>query len=325
MFFKSPLELYIDITAKCNLHCNFCMREWEPYLKHKDNPMLINSLKEIIVKYDIPNIIITGGEPFLSWKLLPFVKFLKENGKRVHITTNGTLANRNNLAQLKKYGIDLIQVSIHGYNGQLNDKIMGKTGSFRKILNTLELLQEFQIPFSTKTTITKDNIKYFHKLYELLKNYSLKQMIFTEVFYIGKAVYGNLKPTYNDLLEMKEKIDGLNDERINFQSETLSFYENHFPTKCTIGDEYTTSLEILADGTVLPCAYSVVFDEHLNIFDKNFRDIWGELSIYKKYLTLPDDCRDCSLKETCLGGCPARRKVFGTKRDPMCLIKEVSR
>ena len=323
MFFKSPLELYIDITAKCNLHCNFCMREWEPYLKHKDNSLLINKLKEIIINYDIPNIIITGGEPFISPHLLSFVKFLKENGKRVHITTNGTLANRNNLTLLKQYGVDLIQVSIHGHNEHLNDRIMGKRGAFKKIVKTLDLLDELNIPFSTKTTVTKDNVKYLDDMYDLLKKYSLKQMIFTEVFYIGKAIYENLKPTYNELLNTRKLFSKCDDERINFQSETLSFYENHFPTKCTIGDEYTTSLEILADGTVLPCAYSVVFDEKLNIFNENFDSIWNKIPIYKKYITLPDNCKECSMANICSGGCPARRKVFNTKKDPMCLYKGV--
>lgn len=321
MYFKAPFELYVDITSRCNLNCKFCMRDWKYYLNHKDNPLLIDLLKKEIMKNDIPGIIITGGEPFLSPQFLDFVGFLKENDKNVKVTTNGTLINEDNAKLLKKYNIDEIQVSIHSINEEINDSMTGKKGSLKKILRGIHILEKYDIPYTTKTTITNENVADIPNLYNYLSHLAVKTIKFTEVYYMGAAVEKVKKPAISELEDLRSFFNKISDKRVIFGSETLSYLKVGYPTICSLDNEYATTLEVLSDGTVIPCAFSVIFEEDLNIFKIGLKSAWEELIVYKKYKRLPDACNGCQLKNTCMGGCPARRIIFKKEYDPQCLKK----
>ncbi|MCK4644153.1 radical SAM protein [bacterium] len=319
MYFDLPFELYLDLTAACNLNCSFCMRNWKPYLRHKDRRDLIPYLKSELLKNRIPGIILTGGEPLLHPEFLPFVKFLKQNGMKVKITSNGTLLNKNMISQLKDLDVDEIQVSLHTFDKRRSLQLYGKRGVVGKVWEALELLSEYEVPFSTKTTITSVNAGDIDFVIRKVLPLSPYRMKFTEVFMMGSAFLKHVKkPSIQDLHKISELITGMDDGRLQFQSESLSYEENGYPTICSLGDKFTTSMEILSDGTVLPCAYGVLFDEQINIFDLGIKGAWENLEIYSKYKKMPEGCAACSMSETCMGGCPARRGLYKMERDPVC-------
>ncbi|MEO0259297.1 MAG: 7-carboxy-7-deazaguanine synthase QueE [candidate division WOR-3 bacterium] len=88
----------------CNLRCSFCDSKYT-YENPKFEWKNVKEIFEIIKKTNIPNIVITGGEPLLWQKnLLPLVKSIK---KFIEIETNGTIIP---LKEFDKY-IDQYNVS----------------------------------------------------------------------------------------------------------------------------------------------------------------------------------------------------------------------
>ncbi|MEO0268067.1 MAG: 7-carboxy-7-deazaguanine synthase QueE [candidate division WOR-3 bacterium] len=88
----------------CNLRCSFCDSKYT-YENPKFEWKNVKEVFEIIKKTNIPNIVITGGEPLLWQKnLLPLVKSIK---KFIEIETNGTIIP---LKEFDKY-IDQYNVS----------------------------------------------------------------------------------------------------------------------------------------------------------------------------------------------------------------------
>lgn len=90
-------------TNGCNLRCQFRNRDgatnlcdtaytsWFPETEFKREypiPFAERILKEYT---DIPDIVITGGEPLLHQGIVPFANYLLSHGKRVTIETNGTI------------------------------------------------------------------------------------------------------------------------------------------------------------------------------------------------------------------------------------------
>jgi len=77
--------------AGCNLRCDFCDTDHEPY---KD--LTEEEIMQEIAKYPANHIVITGGEPTLQITR-SFIDRLHEAGKYVQIETNGTIALKDDL------------------------------------------------------------------------------------------------------------------------------------------------------------------------------------------------------------------------------------
>lgn len=72
--------------AGCNFACRYCDTDYTTGRSKTDIVDLVNK----IVAYDIPLVVLTGGEPFRQ-PIREFVWQLKQNGLTVQIETNGSL------------------------------------------------------------------------------------------------------------------------------------------------------------------------------------------------------------------------------------------
>lgn len=73
--------------AGCNLRCAFCDTNHEPYKDYTDKEIMRE-----IEKYPSNHVVLTGGEPSLQITE-EFMLMLLDNGKFIHVETNGTRAN----------------------------------------------------------------------------------------------------------------------------------------------------------------------------------------------------------------------------------------
>ena len=78
-------------TSYCNLRCIWCdtpYTSWQP--ENKD--ISVEDVVSAILAYNCPQVVITGGEPFLQPQaLLSLCQQLQQNGLHITIETNGTL------------------------------------------------------------------------------------------------------------------------------------------------------------------------------------------------------------------------------------------
>ena len=145
-YIKKPrVNLFIQITNKCNANCSFC--EYHSNENKEFNIDKLNViLKEIINKdYHIGKINFTGGEPTLDLKLFDTVislveKVIKENlnyKPEITLNTNGI-----HLLDMLKYDtfLDSIGLSRHHYDNKRNQLIFGTTN-----IATMEDIKTFQI------------------------------------------------------------------------------------------------------------------------------------------------------------------------------------
>ncbi len=74
--------------AGCNLACDFCDTDYA--LK------FVASVSEVVARVraeggDCPMVILTGGEPLAQAETIALIDALREDGRRVHIESNGTI------------------------------------------------------------------------------------------------------------------------------------------------------------------------------------------------------------------------------------------
>lgn len=88
----------------------------------------------------IAHIQLTGGEPFLREDIVDIYRYAKQKGISVYISTNGTLP----LSVYKKVilsPVNDIGVSLHSINANIQERINGVRGSWKKTIETIKFLK----------------------------------------------------------------------------------------------------------------------------------------------------------------------------------------
>ncbi len=148
-------RLYLNITDRCTLGCSFCPKNQGSFEVHHYDLSLDHrpSTEEIIATIGDPTlyeeIVFCGyGEPTLRLKvLLEVAQYVKENGGRVRVNTDG-LANlvhkRNVLPEMAPW-VDSLSVSLNAHNAEVYDRhcIPALEGSFEAVLEFLELAPKY--------------------------------------------------------------------------------------------------------------------------------------------------------------------------------------
>jgi radical SAM protein with 4Fe4S-binding SPASM domain len=324
MYFNSPLELFWNVTSKCNLNCNFCL--WGATLNNSAELNYTQKLKILnqIIENKILKVYLTGGEPFCEPHIFDYINLLKKNNIFIEITTNATLINENKIRKLKEYNVDDIQVSINASYRELNDKIMGK--SFNKILENIKLILKYEIDIHTKITVIRKNINNIPDLIDLLYKIGIRRFVIAEFTRMGyglqfeKDLVSDIKSLQNLQLQIDRLSERFSDAHIRFSSKTLEDIKNGHVARCTMGDEKAHSALLYWDGNLYPCTPSTIFDIKNNVIEIGLKNAWQNLTSFQKYIDpekLQGPCSKCELKFYCKGGCRAFAKmvtgsVFGS-------------
>ena len=109
---------WIEVTDICNIHCEGCYRQY--MTGHKS----LEQLKEEVLffkKWRNPdNFSIAGGEPLIHPQILDLVAFIKEQGIKPVILTNGVALTPELLHELKKAGLAGFTMHIDSHQGRPN-------------------------------------------------------------------------------------------------------------------------------------------------------------------------------------------------------------
>ncbi|MDI6752113.1 MAG: radical SAM protein [bacterium] len=141
-----------DITSACNLKCIHCYNAEKYDGKRKDIGKTL-TLQEALDTAEklhyggFRRVLLIGGEPLMYPDLPVLIKFLKDRGFTVMVTTNGTLLVSQTLVELK---IDSMLASIDGATEKTNDEIRGK-GTFLLATENLKRFAQIVLEKSVNT------------------------------------------------------------------------------------------------------------------------------------------------------------------------------
>lgn len=144
--------ILISPTMRCNLRCVGCYAG--EYTKKDDLP--IDVVDSIITQgKEIGTYLYTilGGEPMIRMDLFDIYK--KHSDCAFQVFTNGTLINEEVVKKIKEVGNVMPVLSIEGFEKETDER-RGK-GVFKKLMESMDLLRENNVPFGFSTTYTKLN------------------------------------------------------------------------------------------------------------------------------------------------------------------------
>jgi pyruvate formate lyase activating enzyme len=182
----------------CNFDCDFCYNQ-ALLEKHHEIPNV--SEEEIIDllksrKKFIDGIAITGGEPTIQKRLIPFIKEIKNLGFKIKLDTNGYRPDilQEIIAQaLVDYIAMDIKAPLNRYSEIANIEVDPKL-----IEESINILKQSNIKYEFRTTVYRGMFdqEEFEKMFILAKN---AKQYFLQNFYAAHENEENERPSFSPL------------------------------------------------------------------------------------------------------------------------------
>lgn len=294
-------NLLIEVTNYCNNKCIFCYHDCMERKKgHIDETLCKRILREA---YDL-GVREVGfyvvGEPLLNFKLCEYIEFANSLGyKYIYITTNGILANLNNVKKLYECGLKSIKYSINATNA-VDYIAVHKTNNFDNVMNNLKEVYDWkkQNDINLKVYVSYVATKYTDKLEEITELFNNT----CDEFIVMSAInQGGLIP------DIKEELSSVNQLIFNnkitlpcsYPFKTIAVTKEGYLTACCMDFE-----NLLAYANLNECSLKdgwnndvikAFRERHIN---KNVKNTICESCIYNKRIKIEPLVKElCDIKK----------------------------
>jgi molybdenum cofactor biosynthesis enzyme MoaA len=135
-----PQEIYITLTANCNLRCVGC-KYGRDFMPGAQLPFtLVRELLEDCQRFGIRSIRLYGGEPLLYKELTRVVEYAVNLGLHPWLTTNGILL-KDKIDDLYAAGLRTVSIGFYGTDEQYNSYVQ-RAGKYEQMKRGVAYLRE---------------------------------------------------------------------------------------------------------------------------------------------------------------------------------------
>lgn len=278
---KPPKSVKIELTARCNLRCNFCALHTRDEQPKKD--MDIEFFKSIVDDMRMSGVEEIGlfylGESFMAKDLLIEAtdyckKFLEF--PHVFLTSNAVFANPEVVLKVMNAGLDSLKWSLNYEDAESFNKITGGSDkSYKKALSNVVTAKLIRDSYNLGTTISASSIMFQENQHEIMKEF-----IETKVKpHVDKHYW---LPMYQMAMQKEQVISetgyyptGGNMGRVN--DETMKPTRDPLPCWAVF-----TEGHVRVDGHMSACCFGSddTFDVGL-LNGNNFMKVWNSLTFQK--------------------------------------------
>lgn len=218
---EPPGFVTISPTQNCNLKCIGCYAASHPGTKASLPYHIVQRI--IREMHDIAGsrfIVISGGEPFIWRDGNKDIISLAEEFQDMffQLFTNGTSLDDSRLRRLHEVANMTPAISVEGYEEQTDNR-RGK-GVFRKILETMESLKKYGIPFGVSITATRVNTPLL--LEDSFYEYWFEEIGATYMWVFHLMPIGRAKDTMELMVTPEQR------EKLTLKWEKLLFEKGYF-------------------------------------------------------------------------------------------------
>ncbi|MBI5461279.1 MAG: heme d1 biosynthesis radical SAM protein NirJ [Gammaproteobacteria bacterium] len=176
-----------NLIRRCNLACKHCYsisadHNFPGELSTDEIYTVMDDLKA----FGVPVLILSGGEPLLRPDIYAISKRAKAMGFYVGLSTNGTLIDENNIAQIAEVGYDYVGISIDGLR-DTHDKFRRLDGAFDASMHGIRLCQQHGIKVGLRFTITQDNAAELPAMLDLMEEMDIDKFYLSHLNYAGRG------------------------------------------------------------------------------------------------------------------------------------------
>lgn len=329
----TPVRIDLVLNHDCNHRCVHCYNPWRKNLDYSfyddiEMEKKVDILIDEFVENEIWSVILTGGEPLLHPELLiSIIKKCKEHGISLGLNTNLTLITDELACKLvNECGWNnIILTSLPSLDEDCCDKITKVPGSYKRIIEGIEICKAQGLKVGINTVITKENIKDLKRYVDFVKNMKIDYVSISEVI---PPIYDAENPIYYlddaDLISIADTLLEIKDEcKIDIGSVTplplcilknATKYLSVLDTTCMAGvSKCTVELE---SGKVFACSHEE--NEYGNIYVDGLKKCWSKMIGWSKNDNINESCINCKWLYLCGGEC--RMQHYGNRKKPLYKI-----
>ena len=339
---KETSILIKPVSSTCNNVCTYCFYDDVSNCRTVKSHGLIQDttwkklIDDACENYDKITFLFQGGEPLLAGYRFfeAFIDYTKNYNKTIMfaIQTNGTRLTPK-LCRLFKAHNFLVGISIDGFKENHNRfRFLHGAGSFDAVMDGLNLLREFDIPFNVLTVLTSQLATKPDELYDFYKEegFDFVQIIpclsnfdHDDPFACNperfSAFYARFfERWFNDFQIGEYMSEGLIDDVVKLLSGIQ-------PSRCGMLGQCQAQCIVESNGSVYPCDFYVL-DEYVagNVNTHQLNEIMNNHTMdnfLQKTTPLPTPCLTCPFKSVCNGNCKRMRSTF--VNDSMCGYRDL--
>ena len=328
--------LYLEITNRCNLHCEMCFKQyWLDEEGDMPYDLFLKILDDTREFPDLRMIYFGGiGEPTVHPKFMAMAREVKKRGYALGISTNGFLLTEKRVSELVDLPADLIFLSLDTLPVQpteIGHVIPSITLDRVKKIVDMRRARKSEIPHvGVEVVLTKENYKDMGNIAKVLGDYDVDSVLFSNIIPVNERHASQI--LYDGSVEIDRYVDEL--QRNSYHGFVLRIPEFVVRTErhCEFVEKRVAVVRW--DGEVAPCYRFLhtypeyVFDRKKmvyahsfgNVKSKSLKDIWTsqEYSWFRFIVknAIYPSCTDCPLAYSCSYVKDTRRDCWGN--EPSC-------
>lgn len=154
---RRPVVVW-NSTRACNLACAHCYASARARPSHDElDTAEARAFLDDLADFDVPAVLLSGGEPLTRPDLLELVEHGAGRGLRFTLSTNGTLIDEAVARALAAVGITYVGISIDGTEST-HDHLRRQAGAWRSSVRALGALGDAGVKRGIRFTLTPDTL-----------------------------------------------------------------------------------------------------------------------------------------------------------------------
>lgn len=311
-----PNLCQFELTFRCALHCRHCYSDCYnklTYLKKELNTKEVRLILDGVYRAGIIWLCFTGGDPLAHKDFLDIYSYVKDKGFIIIVFTSGYLLNEEIVKYFKRKPPFVIELTLNAITEDLYERIAQVEGSFRKVMEGLDLILKAKLPLKIKTQVTQDNLEELTQIKKFIENLGLK---FRPSYLLYPRLNGDLTPC--NLRISPQEILNLNGNRRSLDDDCRLLPITDYPASpagrrlpitdlfpCAIGGG--DGIYIDPYGNVFLC--NLIRKPSFNLLKLKIDIKYAQeqlLSLVRerKFIT-SSKCRNCNLRSFCMI-CPGK-------------------
>ncbi|KAA0910798.1 pyrroloquinoline quinone biosynthesis protein PqqE [Pusillimonas sp. ANT_WB101] len=328
---QPPYWLLAELTYRCPLHCVFCYNpvEYSGVGPELTTEQWLKVLEEARALGAV-QLGLSGGEPLVRDDLEVIVEHARKLGFYTNLLTSGVGLTEKRLTDLKRAGLDHIQLSFQDSTRELND-FLSSTKTFELKKRVAKMIKDHGYPMVLNCVLHRLNLPHIGQIIDMAVEMKADYLELANTQYYGWALRNRaaLLPSADQLKEAEATVQQRRAE-IGDTCKILFVVPDYFETRpkpCMSGWG-AIFLVIAADGAALPChaARELPGITFPNAATDGIEHIWYESQAFNAYRGddwMKEPCRSCDERHKDFGGCRCQAYLLtgdATNADPVCSL-----
>lgn len=326
-----PIAMLAELTYRCPLSCPYCSNPVEMTRQEAelDTDTWARVFREA-ADLGVLQLHLSGGEPASRRDLTDLVTAARDAGLYTNLITSGIGLTEKRLAALDAAGLDHVQLSLQGTNPEMADEIGGYNGGFKRKMQVAEWIGKIGFPLTLNAVLHRRNLHQLPRALEMAQEMGARRIEVATVQFHGWALKNRdaLMPTR---AQAREATQIVTEARTRLKGRLVidyvpADYHEDYPKRC-MGGWGTSGLNVIPDGTVLPChaAQSIPHLDFERVQDRSLSDIWYQGAAFNAYRGtdwMAEPCQSCKRKTVDFGGCRCQAMAIvgdAAATDPVCI------